>query len=52
MEFSAMLAEEYILIFPFAYQGQSGLMQEQTDKLKKLSPAIIIACIAGLLSFF
>ncbi len=25
MGFSAMLAEEYILIFPFAYQLQSGL---------------------------
>jgi len=28
MRFSAMLAEEYILIVPFAYQLQSGLNEQ------------------------
>ena len=39
MEFSAMLAEEYILIVPFAYQLQSGLNE------KSQATECIINCI-------
>ena len=51
MEFSAMLAEEYVLIVPFAYQLQSGLDEPACRQAGKAELQNITSTTLTLLSF-